>query len=167
MPIGEVWEADLEARETTVLFASAIGGAELYAKAGDISAADALGRCMGELAETAKKWRARIVKRTADRLMALAATPDIAAETAAALHREMEECAPIAGVQLALGVAFHFGPVIQKDADVFGDTVNLAARLVELAGRGQIITTTETARDLGGLYRPWIRDLYATDIKGR
>jgi len=74
---------------------------------------------------------------------------------------------PLAGVRLALGVAFHYGPVIQKDSDVFGDTVNLAARLVELAGRGQIITTRETARALGGLYRPWIRDLYATDIKGR
>jgi class 3 adenylate cyclase len=150
-----------------VLFAAAIGGADLYAKAGDVAAADALGRCMNLLGETARKSGARVVKRTPDRLMALAATADAAAEAAAALHHGMETCAPVAGIRLALAVAFHYGPVIQKEADVFGDTVNLAARLVELTGRGQIITTADTARALGGLYRPWVRALYATDIKGR
>jgi adenylate cyclase len=167
MPQGQGREKQLDTRETTVLFAAAIGGADLYAKAGDLAAADALGRCMNALSEAARKSGARIVKRTPDRLMALAATPDTAAEAGAALHQAMVRCLPVAGVRLALGVAFHYGPVIQKEADVFGDTVNLAARLVELAGRGQIITTEETARGLGGLYRPWIRTLYATDIKGR
>jgi len=157
----------LDTRETTVLFASAIGGADLYAKAGDVAAADALGKCMTTLEEATRKSGARVVKRTPDKLMALASTPDTAAEASAAMHHAMVRCPPVAGVRLALGVAFQFGPVIQKDADVFGDTVNLAARLVELAGRGQIITTTETARGLGGLYRPWVRTLYATDVKGR
>jgi len=157
----------LQTRETTVLFAAAIGGADLYAKAGDVAASDALDRCMNVLGEAARKPGARIVKRMPDKLMLLAATPDTAAETAAALHQAMERCLPVAGVRLSLGVAFHYGPVIQQDADVFGDTVNLAARLVELAGRGQIITTAETGRGLGGLYRPWVRALYSTDIKGR
>jgi class 3 adenylate cyclase len=157
----------LDTRETTVLFAAAIGGADLYAKAGDVAAADALARCMDVLGEASSKAGARVVKRTPDKLMALAADADTAVEAAAAMHQAMMRYPPLAGVRLALGVAFHHGPVIQKDSDVFGDTVNLAARLVELAGRGQIITTRETARDLGGLYRPWIRDLYATDIKGR
>ena len=150
-----------------MLFAAAIGGADLYAKAGDVAAADALGRCMEVLEDAAKRAGARVVKRTVDKLMALASTADTAAETAAALHQAMIACLPVAGVRLALGVAFQHGPVIQKDADVFGDTVNLAARLVELAGRGQIITTSETARGLGALVRPWMRTLYATDIKGR
>jgi adenylate cyclase len=160
-------ERELDTRETTVLFAAAIGGADLYAKAGDVAAADALAQCMNTLGAAVTKSGARVVKRTPDKLMALAAMADTAAEVAAALHYAMETCVPVAGVRLALGVAFHYGPVIQKDADVFGDTVNLAARLVELAGRGQIITTSETARALGGLYRPWIRPLYATDVKGR
>jgi|1185.fasta_scaffold31692_2 adenylate cyclase len=157
----------LDTRETTVLFAAAIGGADLYAKAGDVAAADALARCMDLLGDASRKAGARVVKCMPDKLMALASSPDTAVEAAAALHQAIMPLPPLAGVRLALGVAFHHGPVIQKDADVFGDTVNLAARLVELAGRGQIITTRDTARCLGGLYRPWIRDLYATDIKGR
>src|SRR5690242_16358449 len=63
----------LDTRETTVLFAAAIGGADLYAKAGDVAAADALARCMDVLGEASSKAGARVVKRTPDKLMALAA----------------------------------------------------------------------------------------------
>src|SRR5205823_11186185 len=70
-------------------------------------------------------------------------------------------------VKLALGVGFHHGPVIQKDDQVYGDTVNLAAKLVEQAANGQIITTRETASHLSPIYRAWMRKLYSIDIKGR
>jgi hypothetical protein len=71
------------------------------------------------------------------------------------------------GIKLALGIGFHHGPVTQKDDDVYGDTVNLAAMLVEQAANGQIITTRETASHLSPLYRAWMRKLYSIDIKGR
>src|SRR5919108_309979 len=68
---------------------------------------------------------------------------------------------------LALGVGFHFGPVIQRDdGDVFGDTVNLAARLVEQAARGQILLAADTAGQLGSLYRRSARRLYTMQLKG-
>jgi adenylate cyclase len=157
----------MDSRDTTVLFASVIGGTELFARAGDVAATDALARCMDALTASAARTGVRVIKHTADKLMALAASPDKAAEAAAAMHTMVDASAPISGVRLALGVAFHHGPVLQKEADVFGDTVNLAARLVELAAKDQIITTTDTARYLSGAYRPWVRKLYETDVKGR
>jgi hypothetical protein len=57
--------------------------------------------------------------------------------------------------------------VIQKDTDVFGDTVNLAARLGEQAAKGQIITTQETGELFSPIYRPWMRKLGTVDVKGR
>lgn len=154
-------------RETSVLFAQFFGGPELFAAAGDLAAVDALGRCMHALADAAERAGARVVKRSADRLMALAASPDKAAEAATALHHAMEAAAVATGARLALGVGFHHGPVLQKDADVFGDTVNLAARIAELAGKGQVLTDLRTARAMGTEYRPWVRLLYTTDVKGR
>jgi adenylate cyclase len=50
---------------------------------------------------------------------------------------------------------------------VFGDTVNLASRLVEQAANGQILLTDETAKQLSALYRPWMRRLGEVEIKGR
>jgi len=45
-------------------------------------------------------------------------------------------------------IGFHSGPVIQRDNDVFGDTVNLAARLVDQAQKGQIVTSHQTVQQL-------------------
>src|SRR5258708_6756345 len=104
---------------------------------------------------------------SAEKMMVLVATPDLAADAAAAMHIAMDSFPHAGGIKLALGVGFHHGPVTQKDADVYGDTVNLAAMLVEQAASGQIITTRETASHLSPLYRAWMRKLYSIDIKGR
>jgi adenylate cyclase len=56
--------------------------------------------------------------------------------------------------------------VIQDESDVFGDTVNTAARLVEKAARGQILLDAETADGIASLYRRSIRRLYQVQLKG-
>src|SRR6185503_1254890 len=83
------------------------------------------------------------------------------------IHTAVGEFPAVAAVKFSLGIGFHYGPVIQKDTDVFGDTVNLAARLGEQAAKDQIITTMETAGALSPIYRPWLRKLGAVDVKGR
>ncbi len=50
---------------------------------------------------------------------------------------------------------------------MFGDTVNLASRLCEYAGGGQIILTEWTAKLLSPLYRGWLRKLDSAKLKGR
>ena len=45
-------------------------------------------------------------------------------------------------------VGFHSGPVISHAADVFGDTVNVAARVVAHAKPGQILVAKQTVRRL-------------------
>jgi adenylate cyclase len=155
-------------RETTILFADILGGADLTAKAGDPAARGALAGCVEHAQRAAKGCGARVISRTPGKMMALIATPDAAADAAAAMHTAMDSYPMVSGVKLALGIGFHHGPVIQKgNEDVFGDTVTLAARLVELAGNGQIITTRETASHLSPLYRAWMRKLYPIDLKGR
>ena len=154
-------------RETTVLFAAIIGRAELYAKAGDQAGYEAMERCQFRLGQAAASCGGRLAKSTADKVMVLAATPDSAADAASAMHLAMDKLPKTAGVKLALGVGLHYGPVIQKGDEVFGDTVNLAARLCEAAGGGQIILTEWTAKLLSPLYRAWMRTLETAQLKGR
>src|ERR1051326_5079213 len=118
-----VMALDLE-RQTTVLFANVLGDADATA-------------CRDHLRKAAEACGARVVDRAADKLMALLAAPDAAAEAAAAMHTAMEGFAQ-GKAKLALGVGFHHGPVIQKENEVFGDTVNLAARLFGHAASGPI-----------------------------
>ena len=156
-------------RDTAVIFAELIGAAELYAHAKDAAAAhEAVSACVEHLGKAVAATRARVVKRIGGRLLILADTADSAARTAVALQVAAGDfpAAGINGTRLGLGVGFHFGPVIQIEADVFGDTVNLAARLVEQAARGQILLDADTAEGVDSLYRRSIRRLYSVQLKG-
>jgi class 3 adenylate cyclase len=46
-------------------------------------------------------------------------------------------------------VGIHTGPVISQDGDVYGRTVNLAARIAAYARAGQVVVSEETARRCG------------------
>ena len=154
-------------RDTTVLFAHLLGGADLISKGGDAPAVGTLKACIEQLRKAAQDCGARVIDSGTERLMVLLASPDAAADAAAAMHTAMDSYPQYTDIKLALGIGFHHGPVIQKDDQVYGDTVNLAAKLVEQAASGQIITTRETASHLSPLYRAWMRKLYSIDIKGR
>ena len=59
----------------------------------------------------------------------------------------------------------HAGPVIERDRDLFGRTVNMAARVAGAAGPGEVIVTETVVRAMGdgGLrFEPVDR----TDLKG-
>jgi len=154
-------------RETAVIFAELIGSVELYARAGDAAAHEAIGRCMEKLSEAATSSGARVIKRVGGRLMLVAASADAAARAAVAMQVAAGDFPADDAARLALGVGFHYGPVLQQDdTDVFGDTVNLAARLVEKAAKGQILLEAGTAARVGSLYRRSIRRLYSVAVKG-
>ncbi len=156
-----------QSRETTVLFAAVIGANELRDKAGDKTAHEAMERCQFRLGQAAASCGGRLAKSTPDKVMVLSATPDAAADAASAMHLAMEKLPKTAEVKLAAGIGFHFGPVIQKGDEVFGDTVVLASRLCENAGSGQILLTEWTAKLLSPLYRGWLRNLDKAQLKGR
>jgi adenylate cyclase len=154
-------------RETAVIFAELIGAVELYAHAGDAAAHEAIARCMEKLGKAAAASGARVIKRVGGRLMLVAASADAAARAAVAMHVAAADFPADDAAKLTLGVAFHYGPVLQQeDNDVFGDTVNLAARLVEKAAKGQILLEAQTAGAVGPLHRRSIRRLYAMAVKG-
>jgi len=154
-------------RKTTVIFADLIGASSLRGDAGDAFAEQAIAGCRDTLTRAALGVGGRVIKGTGDKMMVLIATPDAAADCAVAMHTAMEKMPEVRGKKVALGIGFHHGPVISRKDEVFGDTVNLASRLVEQAANGQILLTEETAKQLSQLYRPWMRRLGAIEIKGR
>ncbi|HXU42667.1 MAG TPA: adenylate/guanylate cyclase domain-containing protein [Burkholderiales bacterium] len=154
-------------RKTTVMFASFIGTSSVVEAAGDDAAQNAIARCFERIGGAATSCGGRLIKTMHDKSMILVATPDGAADAAVAIHTAVSEFPAVSAVKLGLGIGFHYGPVIQKETDVFGDTVNLAARLGEQAAKGQIITTLETGELFSPIYRPWMRKLGTVDVKGR
>lgn len=154
------------ARESAVLFAELIGTAELYAQVGDTLAHETISKCAQRLGQAAGTSGAELLKTIGSRLMLLAPHADAAAAAAVAMHMSAWEF-PREAETLALGVGFRYGPVIRENGDVFGDTVNLAARLVEQAARGQVLFAADNARHLSPRYRRLMRRLYDHPLRGR
>jgi len=154
-------------RHATVLFADVSGSTSLYETAGDAVALTAIGRCIERMRTAAESTGGRVVKTIGDEIMALFPSPDAAAGAASEMHATIEQLAEVGGTKLGVRVGFHSGPVIQRDDDVFGDTVNMAARLVEQAGKGQIIISHETAELLSPAFRIFTRPLYSIQVKGK
>jgi adenylate cyclase len=124
----------------------------------DVSGA-AISQCIGPLRTAAEAAGGRVVKLVGDEVMVLFATPDAAAQAAAKMHQCIEALPAVAGAGAALRVGFHSGPVMRSDRDVVGDTVKLAARLVEQAQKGQTLTSGQTAAQLSPGMRPFSREL--------
>jgi hypothetical protein len=68
---------------------------------------------------------------------------------------------------LAVRIGLHYGPVIEDRDDVYGDSVNLAARMVSVAKAQQIITTQETVAALSADVARLTRIYDRATVKGK
>ncbi len=154
-------------RQTTVLFADVTGSTKLYEAAGDALAAEAIGRCLEDLRLSAEATGGRVVKTMGDSVMALFSSPDAAASAAARMQVAIESLPAVGDIKLGVRIGFHAGPVIQRNNDIYGDTVNVAHQLHEQAKRGQVLTSDDTASLLTQLLRNSTRLLYSVPVKGK
>jgi adenylate cyclase len=151
----------------TILFADVSGSTRLYETAGDAPALEAISACLAAARRSTEASGGRVVKTIGDELMAIFPHPDAAASAAADMQVKIDALPQVAGTKLGVRIGFHHGPVLQRDNDVFGDTVNLAARLVAQAKKGEIILSTDTAGRLGPILRIMVRELHAITIRGK
>ena len=154
-------------RSNTVLFAGLADGERLVGAAGDAAALNALHQCFTHMREAAETLGGRVIKTVGQELMALFPNPDAAAAAAAQMQHAIDRLPEVGGLRLGVRIGFHAGPVLQSGGDVFGDTVNLAARLAEQANPEQIITSTETAAALAEHHQRSLRQLYPIEVKGK
>ncbi len=154
-------------RQATVLFADVSGSTKLYEVAGDAKALEAISSCLAAARRATESAGGRVVKTIGDEVMAVFPAPDAAATAAAEMQGHIDALPEVAGTKLGVRIGFHCGPVLQQDDDIFGDTVNMAARLTAQAKKSEIITSADTASLLGPVYRSMVRDLYSITVKGK
>jgi len=154
-------------RARTVLFAEIAGATVLYEALGDIRAASVITRALVAMEQQVYEHRGNVIKTVGQEIMCLFVDAGTATTTAIAMQQRMEHFAAEVGVALSLRVGLRSGPVIEDDGDVFGDAVNVAARLVKLAGVGQIITDGETLKTMRAAQRRRARALDRRRVKGR
>jgi adenylate cyclase len=150
-----------------VLFADVSGSTKLYEVVGDAAAHAAIDLCVKLFANITQEHGGRVVKTIGDEVMSIFPDAASAGRAATDIQLGIASMPPVDKVRLGVRIGLHYGPVVERDGDVFGDTVNLSARLTEMAARGQIITSFETVERLGDLQRLDCRKLYAIPVKGK
>ena len=157
-----------EATDVAVLFADVSGSTKLYETVGD---AEALEGHRPLPVVRADRLRGAGRPRREDHRRrdhgGLSRAPDQAAEAAAEMQARISEQPPVGRSRLAIRVGFHFGPAIAVEGDVFGDSVNVAARMTALAKGEQVILSAATADALSPLLRSRVREIDSLTVKGK
>lgn len=151
----------------SVLFADISGSTRLYEVLGDARAFDAINGCLDILQRLTIAHSGRVVKTIGDEIMAVFPDAVSAAQAACEMQMVVSDKPPVDTIRIAIRIGFHFGPVIESNDDVFGDTVNVAARMTEIARAQQIITTGSTVAMLPPLLRTSTRPLSSLNVKGK
>ena len=150
-----------------VLFADVSGSTKLYEALGDALALETIGRCVTVMSTVCVGHGGRVVKTIGDEVMAVFPTADTAAQAAAEMQARIHEHPPVGGSRLGIRVGFHVGQAIEAEGDVFGDSVNVAARMAALAKREQVILSSHAADALAPWLRARLREVDTLSVKGK
>src|SRR5262245_54142670 len=126
--------------ERAVAFADLAGFTALTEAHGDTSAANVAERFV-EVAVALLRDDARLVKTIGDAVMVTTEKPHTGLDFGLDLLRAVESERDFPGIRVGL----HHGPIIERNGDLFGATVNIAARLAAHAHVGQLLTTEAIA----------------------
>ncbi|MBF0192145.1 MAG: adenylate/guanylate cyclase domain-containing protein [Magnetococcales bacterium] len=156
-----------ENAKLAIMFADIAGSTKLYETIGDAKAREITSRCIELLGGITKSHGGQVVKTIGDEVMCTFPSADAAAEASVQMQEDVAAQAIRWGTALKIRVGFHFGDVIKENNDVFGDAVNLAARMAAQAKGDQIITTGDTLEVMSPHLRMDSRMLITTTVKGK
>jgi len=150
-----------------VLFADVCDSTTMYEAMGDAKALALINRLLKLLDKQVNANGGITVKNLGDGIVCQFGEADAAFRAACDMQAAAAKLGAEAKPALRLKVGYTYGPVVLKDRDVFGDTVNVCARLVALANPSQVLTTLQSVEALSPGLRGRCRELYATRVRGR
>jgi class 3 adenylate cyclase len=132
-----------QTRKMAVLFADICGSTALYDQLGNETALNMITHTLNLLKHEVATHKGTVIKTIGDEVMCTFPNAQWAAQAARAMHLAVDAKRPGGEHSIAVRVGIHFGDVILKANDVFGDTVNVAARVASITRAGQTLTTQE------------------------
>src|SRR5690606_1593146 len=154
-------------KQVAILFADVCGSTKLYETIGDVKARDTIARCINLMTEATGRNRGTLIKTSGDEAPVTVDSVDDAAQAAADMQEHSSDCLVEDGRTIQIRVGFHFGPALLDKGDVFGDAVNIAARMAGQAKAGQVLTTSGTVSHLGPLWEDAVRQIDRATVKGK
>jgi adenylate cyclase len=157
----------MASEQLAVLFADVCDSTTIYEAIGDARALALVNRLFAVLTEKVGAQGGKVVKTLGDAMVCQFPDADAAFRAACDLQSTAIGADPADDAKLAIKIAFNWGPVVTEQGDVFGDTVNVCARLVGLGNPHQIVTTQQTVEALSPPLRESCREMFPVQVRGR
>jgi adenylate cyclase len=156
-----------EGSQGTVLFADVASSTTMYEVLGDTIAKGMVDQAVTLLKLCTARYGGQVVKTIGDEILCLFDDADRAMLAAADMQAEIHNLPVENGFKRQLRVGFHSGPLIREAGDVFGDTVNVASRLTQLARGMQVLTSSSTMQQLSPAFARNLRRLANLTVRGK
>ena len=148
--------------EVAVLMADISGSSALYDEVGDIDALRQVGECLDNMIAIVEREGGTFIRSKGDDVLAIFSDPGAALEASRAML-----ALKMTGSPLAVHVGANFGNVIRARDDIFGDSVNTAARLSSMAKSGELLASDSFVERLTEADRLRMRPLDTITFKGK
>lgn len=144
-----------------ILFADICGSSPIYARVGNTQALELIGTRLDRMASIVRTHGGAVIRSKGDDLLCTFTTADAAVQAACDLvttHHSDD-------LQVRAGA--HRGEVVRARGDIFGDAVNLAARLLDIARPNEVVVTDALAEDLSEQNRTALKFFSRRLLKGQ
>jgi class 3 adenylate cyclase len=154
----------------TVVFADLVGSTGIFERLGDETAGRFVTQLTTALAKTFEQHNGRVVKLLGDGIFTVFQAESDAIVACIEIQKRLKE-KPVhpggtgSAVQMQMGV--EAGEVVEIEGDCYGDAVNSAARLADLAGADQILTTSRVRDALPTALLGQLRSLGPMYLRGK
>lgn len=144
----------------TVLFADLSGSTRLYQMQGDAKAHQSVSQSLLCMKSAIESHGGSLLRTVGDAALASFVDTNAACEAAIDIQREH------GALNLPVRVGFHFGEAIPDAGDLYGQSVNLAARVAQFAEANEICTTEQAVARLSQRHRANTHYLDKVEFKG-
>src|SRR3954467_5438662 len=154
----------------SVVFADLVGSTGIFERLGDEPAGRFVTQLTTALAKIFEQHNGRVVKLLGDGLFVVFPEEGQALTACIAIQERLQQKPVRPGgtgtpVQMQMGV--EAGEVVEIEGDCYGDAVNSAARLADLSGAAQILTSQRVHDALPPEQRAQLRSLGPFHLRGK
>lgn len=153
-----------------MVFADLVGSTGIYERLGDAAASRFVTAFVDGVASALQGHGGRVVKMLGDGVLAVFRSEDDALAGCMATQKRLADAPVFVDGErqpVLVRIGIDSGDVVDIDGDCFGDAVNSAARLADLAGPAQILATQAVHDGLTLAFRRYLRSMGPMYLRGK
>lgn len=147
-------------QEITVLFADLANSTRLYQTNGDVEAHRLISDSLATMKTVIEEHDGVLLRTVGDAVLASFDNTENAFHAAIGIQQAHQE------TTMRVRVGFHYGEVIPDKGDIYGNAVNIAARVASFAKADEIYTTLDCIERIPVIFRSKTEFLDLIDFKG-